>query len=220
MSYDPRRHFDAAKYTLRALLTVHENAIVFDEEPPDVDRDGHNSWATRIRFPNGDTELSWHIVCDEDGLVDISRSVSFLTSDDEPVNHTALIKQVDLAETGFNMFSSIITQLIIGKPSVPMRSRKEAEEWRRTAQENVRYIFRTGINRLIMQPNRGDSVLWAHRDESERFALIQDAAERQVGHALGGHKDMWVQAGVVFDSHDVYSDAWYDEAGRLMGTLS
>lgn len=231
MKITPAEGYDTAKYTLRALLTVMNNVSVFDEEGPDmVNMHGLQSWATRLRQRINDTEVSWHIVSDEDGLVDISRSVSFLTPNGEPINHTTLLRQVDLGETSRQMFSSFICQLIIGLPAVPMTSRKEAEAWEKVAKEDAAFAFRTGIHHAMIHPQIivmrdlaiGEPVVgsWGELDESDRFNLIHGWAEDAVDQPLGRHKETWSKVGVVFDSADVYHDAWYQEASRLMATIT
>lgn len=230
MKITPAEGYDTAKYTLRALLTVMNNVSVFDEEGPDtVNMHGLQSWATRLRQRINDTEVSWHIVSDEDGLVDISRSVSFLTPNGEPINHTTLLRQVDLGETSRQMFSSFICQLIIGLSAVPMASRKEAKEWEKVAAEDANYVFRTGLHHAMTHPQiivmreiviGEESPSWGQLDVLDRFNLIHQWAEESVGHALGRHKAMWSQEGVVFDSADVYYEAWYTEASRLIDIIT
>ncbi len=220
MNYSPTESYDAAKYTLRALLPLMSNAEVFDEEGPDtVNMHGLQSWATRVRQRINDTEVSWHIVGDEDGLVDISRSVSFLTPSGQPINHTTLLRTLDMGEMTRHMLSSFICQLIIGVDSVPMASRKEHKEWVKVATEDANYTFRTGLAAIVNDPDLTVGT-WQSSDLADRFAIIHAAAEKTAGRGLGRHKELWTQSGVIFDSSDVYYDAWYEESVRLMGTIT
>lgn len=211
--------FTTAKLTLRAIvqyLSKTKSVEVFDEEPPS---DSLASWATRLRL-NGETTVSWHIVADEDGLVDVSRSVSFMTSHDEPINHTVIVKQFDLAEMGtFGTFglSSALLSLIIGTTSVPITSRKEAREWVRVAHEDASYIWATGMTRVLSRGLVMTPLLL--NDDAEFFSMIHETAETQVGHGLGRHKETWSSAGVPFHSADIYQDAFTEKAAELVSSI-
>ena len=166
--------------------------------------------------------MSWHIVSDEDGLIDISRSVVFETPAGQPISHTTLLRQVDVAEVGKYSLSSIICQLIIGTGEVPMVSRKEHKEWVRVAGEDAAYIFHMGVDYLIGHPSTEVANRWNETvsdDRAELFEIIHEAAEKGAGRPLGGHKALWMLAGVVFASNDVYQDAFAERANQLVGSV-
>ena len=217
MSYDPAAYFDTARLSLRAILHFKQGnrpIRIFDEEPPN---DSTDSWATRLRI-DGETTISWHIVSDENGLVDVSRSVSFLTKHEVPKDHTTLVAQIDLAEMGQVGFSQRILKLIIGSEVIPLTSRKEVAEWVKVAHEDAAYIYALGMRRVISEGLFVGSS-WKDADDSELFNEIREHAEAQAGRGLGLHKHTWASAGVAFASGDIYQDAFTDKAVELMNTL-
>lgn len=215
MMYDPLAYYDVSRFTFRALATVVNNLNVWDEEPP---TDENNSWAVRAVQKIGETCVGWHVVCDEDGVVDISRSVSFLTPDGSHIEHTVLLKQVDLrCEAGLGFLSSLLSDTIIGIPYVPMRSRKEAKDWAQVARKDASHIYEKGMARILAEGVSGNG--WREGDEAERWDVIQENAELSVGHGLGRHKEGWRKVGVVFYSVNVYEDAFFEKASELMSTI-
>lgn len=218
MSYEPLSYYETARLTLRAILQYkggNRPIRIFDEEAPELG--AHASWATRLRI-DGETTISWHVVADEDGLVDVSRSVSFLTKHDEPINHTVIVKQLDLAEMGNVAFSKALLQLIIGHDAIPLSFRREAREWEKVAEQDAAYIYAVGMRKIISDGLFVGSS-WKEADDSEVFDMIREHAEAQVGRGLGDHKKTWRDAGVQFASADVYQDAFVNKAVELMNTL-
>lgn len=216
MTYDPLAYYDVSRFTFRALATVVTNLNVFTEEPPTGDDE---SWAVRaVQITPNDTYVGWHIVCDADGVADISRSVSFLTPDGRPIEHTLLLKQVDLRwEAGLAFLSSLLSDTVIGLPHVPMRSRKEAKDWVQVARKDASHIYEKGMARILAEGVSGNG--WREGDEAERWDVIQENAEVSVGHGLGRHKEGWRKVGVVFYSVNVYDDAFFERASELMSTI-
>lgn len=214
MMYDPLAFYDVSRFTFRALATVVTDLNVFGEEPP---TDESSSWAVRAVQKIGETYVGWHVVCDEDGVVDISRSVSFLTPDSQPIEHSVILYGGALDVVTLSFLSSLLSETVIGIPYVPMRSRKEAKDWVQVARKDASHIYEKGMARILAEGVNGNG--WREGDEAERWDVIQENAEVSVGHGLGRHKEGWRKVGVVFYSVNVYDDAFFERASELMSTI-
>lgn len=217
-TYDPNNYYDTASMTLRAVHSFLSKARIFDEEKPDTTEGGLTSWATRIQTSINGTDISWHIVADNMGVVDIARNTVFLKPNDEPVTHTVIIEQLDLNELSREQFSSIICETILGVPYIPMRSRKEVRRWEDVARMNAGYAFRIGMQRIL--GNALGGMGWEEADNADRWAMILDEARNGSGNPhLGTVLPTWKEFCVQFSLEDVYGDAFTDRAVDLMQTI-
>ena len=216
--YNATEYFDTARFTLRGIIPLVRNGLIFDEEAPTLGQfpdTGLNSWATRLSQSINETHIAWHIVCDEDGVADISRSVSFLTPQDRVINHTVLLKQIDLNEMPRHVLSATLCEVILGVPFIPMESRKEAKLWWDTAERDAAYIFGVGMDRILTH-GVSSGFDWSTEEIGERWDEIQNAAQIATGQVLGEHKSVMRRAEVIAYSANVYDDAFYTKAYDLL----
>lgn len=219
MTHNPADYYETASLTLTALTHRTPRGSLFDEEPPtrgEFPDTGLNSWATRIQMWFGDVNISWHVVCDEQGVMDISKSVSFLTPNGEPVNDTRLRRQLDLNEMTRGQMAEIICEEIIGTPYIPLQSRKEVRDLIAVAELDARYTFRLGMQHILSKGLGGNG--WAEADDAERWEEVMRAADESAGFTHG-HLVTWRKACVPFFSVNVYDDAFTEVAFGLMETL-
>lgn len=212
ITYEAPAYYDTARWTLRSLIPyLLGDAEVVDEDAPTDDAPW---WSARLVHRINDTEVSWYIQVNSFGLAYLNRSVSFLTPDEKPVNHTAHVDDWNLNGVTRESFSSLICEAIVGLPFVPMSSRKEAKEWWNVARQDAEYIYRTGMKHILAKGAGGAG--WTEGEVGEQWDAIHDAAQTVVGHALGDHKSLLRNAGVVVYSWNVYEDGFHERAYELM----
>ena len=217
MLANPHERFDAAKYTLRAMLTLPQRIrrVIFGEAGP---TDTVQAWSLGYRHTINDTQMTWLLDTDEGGYLTITRTVEF-PGPNGPVKHSVKVHDgLDLAYMSPSALSKLIAVEIIGRETIPMGSRKEAREVYTTGERDAAYVFRTGVHHLLNTPL--DRGTWGQLDMEDRWGVIHAAAENAVGHALGDHKPTWKAAGVSFDSHDMYYDGFNTLAGELLGVIT
>ena len=208
---NPEALFNAAHATLDLINRLYrsESGEFFDEEKPTPE---HPAWASRIRFSDGETETAWHVVADASGIVSIHRSISFMS-------RRGVINNTELTQYGHVKHVVPMTQAIcfaiLGKTYIPVESRKEMRELVRVAQSDAAYIFSLGMGCILL-----DGTPLDLRDDAEVWSFIRQVAEDHVGHPLGGHKEMWRQLGITFQSYDIYEDAFVDKASELVGLIT